>query len=126
MKQQQGYTVAELMVALLIFGLIISFIIPIFAEIKADAQEQTVVLESTQLMINQIEQLSTTCQAGGQGVTQLHGIATQIPYQLKWNCTRHVSVIKIHVEVQWKDKQGKLQTKQIETHRFMPNTASPI
>lgn len=124
MKSEQGYTIAELTVALLIFGMMIAFILPIFQEIQANAYHQTSSFEGTQIMVDQLERLRSTCVNNKQGSHQIIRRNTKLKYHIKWACERNQSLVQIGVKVQWKDRQGKYQTKQIQTHRFLPNKDS--
>lgn len=125
MKNERGYTIAELTVALLVFGLMIAFVLPIFQEIQASAHQQANSFEGTQIMVDQLERLRSTCLETREGSREVFRNKTKLKYHVKWTCKINQSLVQIGVKVQWKDKQGKYQTKQIQTHHFLTNKDSP-
>lgn len=126
MRSEQGFTIAELVVALLIFGLLISFLIPMYQEIKANAVEEQAILESTQLLADQVERLRQGCKNNQQGFNTIKPAQQVATYQLKWSCMQQDQTIQIDVEVQWKDKRGKRTNKQLRTHYFLSKQVSHI
>ena len=61
MKHEKGYTIAEATVALFIFGLMIGLMFPLFEEVRADANDESDLVEIHQWVSEQMERLTSSC-----------------------------------------------------------------
>lgn len=119
MSTQKGYTIAELLMAIFIFGLIITFVLPLFEQIKADANDQAMFVEVNQWMVAKIEQLSSVCMQDQSGVSRRKFAYSKAMAQMKWECKKmNQWLMHLSVVVQWRNQKGELKTERVETHRF--------
>lgn len=127
MNTQKGYTVAEWMMAIFIFGLIISFMMPLFQQIVENAKEQSIFVESSQWMVTQMERLAPSCVSDQKGTDRRKIAKSNTTVQMKWECKKiNHGLIYLSVEVQWKNQKGELKKQKVETHRFRTNKDLPI
>lgn len=127
MNQEEGYTVAEGMVALFIFGLIISLMLPLFQMIQDDANDQSDLAESGQWASEQMEKLATSCKTDRQGIMRSRLPQTGTIVRMKWACKKIDQwLIQVSVEVQWRTRKGETKKQKFKTHRFRISKGLPI
>ncbi|MBA4493271.1 Tfp pilus assembly protein FimT/FimU [Paenactinomyces guangxiensis] len=119
-KSEQGYTLAEIITALFVLGVAFSFAIPAFLGLKAQEHQQLSALEAMSFLQGKTEALRS--QAGEGPMTGDEVKASRIfpgqSYLVSWKCSREVSLYHMDVEVQWKEKNGKLRKLHLKTHRY--------
>lgn len=119
---EQGFTLAETVTGLLVLGVVLSFAVPVFLELKAKELEHLSVVEAMSLLQERAEKMSAYMPLSGQGKEERKSrmLPKQV-YQILWKGSfQEPDLYQIDVEVQWRDKSGKLRRMSVKTHRYRP------
>ncbi|MBH8597452.1 type II secretion system protein [Thermoactinomyces sp. CICC 10523] len=120
-RGEEGFTLAEVTMSLVLIGVFMVFAVPVLHEIKMKETEEIIRLEIDHWMENEMEkQLSAfpdRC-AGESKTVKSEEFPKQV-YLLQTKC-RAVEpfLYQMEVEVQWKGKDGKTKSARWMTHRF--------
>ncbi|WP_139179459.1 hypothetical protein [Lihuaxuella thermophila] len=119
---EHGYTLAETVTGLLVLGLVLSFAVPTFLELKAKELEQLSKVEAMSLLQERAEKMSVRLPFSGQGKEKRKSrLLPRQSYQLVWRGSfPKPDLYQIEVEVQWRDQSGKQRRMSVKTHRFRP------
>ncbi|SFJ07191.1 type II secretion system protein [Thermoflavimicrobium dichotomicum] len=120
---EKGFTLAEIVTSLMIFGLLASFSIPIFLNLKQEVSDRLLEAEAHAFLQEKMERMVAEQQPvemKGQEVKKSPSYQ-QRSYQLHWQIRKIPSGLwQIDVEVQWKKQSGQVRKIRLRTHRFIP------
>lgn len=118
-RDEKGYSLPEVMTAMFILGVTLSFSIPIFTLMKAQAQTQLMQTEAMALLQAKMERISQSRVPGAGKEMAESRMISKLTYQLRWNCSQiQPSLYQLDVVIEWKDKKGVQQQLRLKTHRY--------
>jgi type II secretory pathway pseudopilin PulG len=119
--EEKGYILAEVVAALLILGILLSFIIPLFKEWKVEAWEQSAQLEAISILQERMERLSSQSPLAAikGGETRKSRMNPQQMYHIKWQTqSKKGQLMQIDVEVQWESRTQTGKVLKVTTYRY--------
>lgn len=122
-RNEQGFTLVEILISLYILGLFVFFTIPLFSELKQHEQQQAIRLEATSWLQEKVEKICTSqsfnVQSGNE--ERKSKVIRKLVYHISWKCSaKQRNLYQIAVEIQW--NKGKQQRRIcLRTHRFVPS-----
>ncbi|TCS94705.1 pilus assembly FimT family protein [Hazenella coriacea] len=118
---EKGFTLPEMITGLFILGILVSFTIPLFSELKSQQLRDKAKGEALALLQGKIEKVREVASANGEEKVNSRN-QSSLTYHLKWE-TKHPSssLNEVKVEITWKDSNGKTQRYHLVTHYFAPS-----
>jgi prepilin-type N-terminal cleavage/methylation domain-containing protein len=104
LHDEEGFTLIEILTSLFILGILFSFTIPIFLQIKEDELKKGLHLEASSFLQAELEQRKVMPSIASSGRKQKKSkIVRSLVYELNWKVqqTRH-HFYKYVVEIRWK------------------------
>jgi hypothetical protein len=118
--EEEGYLLAEIVAALFVLGILLSFLIPLFKELKNQEWDQITHLEALSLLQERMEWLS-----GRHALEISKGEETQKSrmkeqtYHIKWQTQfKRGRMMQMEVEIQWQNDNKKERILKATTYRY--------
>jgi prepilin-type N-terminal cleavage/methylation domain-containing protein len=122
MKQaERGFTLVETMTALLVLGIFITFAVPLHRELNQMFYRERMEMEMVHMLEHKIESLASNATLAGAGSEQVSSQELERQnYQITWRSVQIGPYLyEVQVEVNGKDRDGKIHKKRWVTHRFV-------
>ncbi|RAL25919.1 type II secretion system protein [Thermoflavimicrobium daqui] len=123
-KGEKGFTLAEVITSLMIFGLVLSFVVPIYQNLKKQSDEHIIEVEAQIKLQEKLENILADSFENKQdkgNEFQRSKIKPNLTYQLHWyKKLRRTGLWQIHVEVQWEDPSKRKRKLNLQTSRYIP------
>jgi type II secretion system protein I len=118
-KDQRGFTLAEVVMALFVFGVVLATAVPVMMELERQHQARDERFYAMMLLQNRMEvvQQSQGVSGNGQHSDRLKGVR----YQVKWETTKVAEdLIESQVVVSWKSRNGIAQRISLTGLQYRP------
>ncbi|SMO49336.1 type II secretion system protein [Melghirimyces algeriensis] len=114
MKGEGGFTLAETVTALMVFGILVSVGLPILSEMKIQYRVNMQRMEATVLLKSEMERIqSSSVPVPSQGMKKSEQDGTV--YKIRWKKKRvHSHLAGTYVEVLWNDAQKRKQKRSLK------------
>lgn len=120
-QAERGFTLVETMTALLVLGIFMAFAVPLYRDLNEIDYRQQIELEMIQILERKLESLASAAEKRGNGSEQAcsQELENQC-YQVVWRSHQiEPYLYEVQVEVNGRDRGGKIHQKRWKTHRFV-------
>jgi prepilin-type N-terminal cleavage/methylation domain-containing protein len=117
-RDEQGFTLIETLVALMVVTTLMCFVVPLYLTGKAFSQERMLADKARLLAQAELEKRLAYLQTEKR-------VWHNVPYVMVAEVTQKNSLWKIQVTVQWKDIHQKQQSLMLTVYRYHQSEASP-
>lgn len=120
-RDERGFTLAETLTALMVFGVVMAAAVPVFLELRAQQQLEGQRFEAMLLLQERMELLQReTAPSHTTGTEERRGETMKgTVYRIAWKKVRRGHLASTDVMVQWKDIQGKNRQLRLKSLQFV-------
>lgn len=121
-RDERGFTLVEVMTALMILGVMMAVVIPVFLEWRGEHHLASQRFEAHLLLQERMERLQReTAPLQTRGTENHRGeTAAGTVYRITWEKSIRENLVRTDVMVEWKDAQGMERELRLKGLQFVP------